>query len=211
MDEENNNNNTEIDKEINQKTNIKKSFFKDKKNIAILVLSIILFIMCIPSNSTSSYIKQIEDLKLQISDLTKTNEELSSKLQISKDNENKIKTLQNENKLLQEDKDKLNAEKQQLENEKTQLENEKNELNSKIEELQRTSSTKNSSSTISSSPSVHSTSSKQSTSNSYTVYVTNTGKKYHTAGCSYLKNSKIAIDKNQAINQGYSPCSRCNP
>ena len=42
------------------------------------------------------------------------------------------------------------------------------------------------------------------------VYITNTGSKYHRAGCSYLK-SKKAITKEQAISQGYSPCSRCNP
>lgn len=42
------------------------------------------------------------------------------------------------------------------------------------------------------------------------VYITNTGSKYHRAGCSYLK-SKNAITKEDAILQGYSPCSRCNP
>lgn len=42
------------------------------------------------------------------------------------------------------------------------------------------------------------------------VYITDTGSKYHMAGCSYLK-SKKAITKEQAISQGYSPCSRCNP
>lgn len=42
------------------------------------------------------------------------------------------------------------------------------------------------------------------------VYVTNTGSKYHRAGCSYLK-SKKSITKEQAISQGYSPCNRCNP
>lgn len=42
------------------------------------------------------------------------------------------------------------------------------------------------------------------------VYITNTGSKYHRAGCSYLK-SKKAITKEKAISQGYSPCSRCNP
>lgn len=42
------------------------------------------------------------------------------------------------------------------------------------------------------------------------VYITNTGSKYHRAGCSYLK-SKKAITKEQAVSQGYSPCSRCNP
>lgn len=39
-------------------------------------------------------------------------------------------------------------------------------------------------------------------------YVTKTGKKYHTADCSYLK-SKIEITYDDIISKGYSPCSRC--
>ena len=46
---------------------------------------------------------------------------------------------------------------------------------------------------------------------SATVYVTNTGEKYHSAGCSYLRKSQIAISLSDAKAQGYSPCSRCNP
>lgn len=43
-----------------------------------------------------------------------------------------------------------------------------------------------------------------------TVYVTRTGEKYHRDGCSYLK-SRIAISLQDAVNQGYTPCSRCQP
>ena len=43
---------------------------------------------------------------------------------------------------------------------------------------------------------------------SYTVYITRTGSKYHRSGCSYLK-SKIEIEKKDAIAQGYTACSRC--
>ena len=45
---------------------------------------------------------------------------------------------------------------------------------------------------------------------SIVVYVTNTGSKYHVAGCSYLR-SKNSITLADAKTQGYSPCSRCNP
>lgn len=45
--------------------------------------------------------------------------------------------------------------------------------------------------------------------NEQTVYVTNTGKKYHKAGCSYLKQSSNPIALNDAIARGYTPCSRC--
>lgn len=42
------------------------------------------------------------------------------------------------------------------------------------------------------------------------VYITNTGSKYHRENCSYLK-SKNAISLREAVEQGYTPCSRCNP
>lgn len=44
---------------------------------------------------------------------------------------------------------------------------------------------------------------------SETVYVTNTGSKYHRAGCQYLRDSQIAIDLDDAIAAGYTACSRC--
>ena len=44
-----------------------------------------------------------------------------------------------------------------------------------------------------------------------TVYITKTGKKYHTENCSYLKKSSISIDLKDAVNRGYTPCSRCSP
>lgn len=42
------------------------------------------------------------------------------------------------------------------------------------------------------------------------VHVTKTGEKYHTGTCSYLK-SDIPITLKDAVNQGYTPCSRCHP
>ncbi len=47
--------------------------------------------------------------------------------------------------------------------------------------------------------------------NSYTVYVTDTGSKYHALGCQYLDKSCYEIDIDKAIEQGYEPCSKCNP
>jgi len=43
-----------------------------------------------------------------------------------------------------------------------------------------------------------------------TVYVTKTGSKYHTAGCSYLSKSAIPI-KLSEVNARYTACSRCKP
>jgi len=44
-----------------------------------------------------------------------------------------------------------------------------------------------------------------------TVYITRTGAKYHTGDCRYLRQSKIAIDLKDALDQGYTPCSVCGP
>jgi methylphosphotriester-DNA--protein-cysteine methyltransferase len=44
-----------------------------------------------------------------------------------------------------------------------------------------------------------------------TVYITNTGEKYHTERCASLRKSKISIRLDQAVSRGYEPCKRCKP
>lgn len=44
-----------------------------------------------------------------------------------------------------------------------------------------------------------------------TVHITNTGKKYHSAGCQYLKKSDIEVTLSDAKARGLTPCSKCNP
>lgn len=46
---------------------------------------------------------------------------------------------------------------------------------------------------------------------SQTVYVTKTGKKYHLENCSSLSSSKKSIELSEAIDKGYTPCSKCKP
>lgn len=46
---------------------------------------------------------------------------------------------------------------------------------------------------------------------SQTVYITNTGAKYHKEGCRYLSKSKVAINLSDAISQGYGACKVCKP
>ena len=46
---------------------------------------------------------------------------------------------------------------------------------------------------------------------SATVYITDTGKKYHRSGCRYLESSKHAISLEKAKQNGYTPCSVCKP
>ncbi|BBF43431.1 conserved domain protein [Lachnospiraceae bacterium KM106-2] len=44
-----------------------------------------------------------------------------------------------------------------------------------------------------------------------TVYITNTGKKFHRGNCRYLRKSKISIKKSQAKKRGYTACKICRP
>ena len=44
-----------------------------------------------------------------------------------------------------------------------------------------------------------------------TVYVTNSGGKYHRENCSSLSRSKIAISLDDAVRSDYEPCSICKP
>lgn len=46
---------------------------------------------------------------------------------------------------------------------------------------------------------------------SYTVYITNTGHKYHKNGCRYLRYSSHPISESKAKKDGYGACSVCNP
>ncbi len=43
------------------------------------------------------------------------------------------------------------------------------------------------------------------------VYITRTGKKYHTGDCRYLSKSKIPVSLKEAIQRGYTPCLVCGP
>lgn len=43
------------------------------------------------------------------------------------------------------------------------------------------------------------------------VHITNTGSKYHSAGCRYLKQSDIVVTLSQAKAKGLTPCSKCHP
>ena len=44
-----------------------------------------------------------------------------------------------------------------------------------------------------------------------TVYVTATGSKYHNEGFRYLKRSCYSISLQDAVDQGHTACSVCNP
>ena len=51
----------------------------------------------------------------------------------------------------------------------------------------------------------------EDTSRSVLVYVTNSGECYHESSCQYLSKSSIEMELEEAIEDGYRPCSRCDP
>jgi hypothetical protein len=44
-----------------------------------------------------------------------------------------------------------------------------------------------------------------------TVYITESGEKYHKERCRYLKSSKIEINLSRALYDNYEPCKVCKP
>ena len=43
------------------------------------------------------------------------------------------------------------------------------------------------------------------------VYITDTGEKYHAAGCQYLRQSKHEVTLAEAKARGFEPCTKCHP
>lgn len=43
------------------------------------------------------------------------------------------------------------------------------------------------------------------------LHITNSGSKYHSAGCQYLKKSDIEVTLDDAKARGLTPCSKCRP
>ncbi len=178
----------------------KKSFFKDKKNVVILILSILLF--C----AFYSYANPIDVSKYenQIKDLKNTTEQL-----------------QTEKTNLEQEKNKLEEDKKALEEQKTNLENEKQELTQKVDELSKAKeeshtvaksdspvTTSTTSSNKSSSSPVVATS--QNTNNSQMVWIGETGTKYHNQSCKTLKGNKYQITLQQAQSEGRQACKVCH-
>lgn len=168
--------------------------FKDKKNIIVLILSIAVIVFCINiSNGTKN-------------DLENTIAELNSQI-LGKDNE--ITVLKNKNKELEEENDSLKTENQKL-NLKVEEQNKEAEESKESKESTSQNSKGN---TTQTNDKISSTNVKEpevvQNTNTSIVYITKTGKKYHKDGCSYLKNSKIEISLDKAINDGYTACSKC--
>ena len=51
----------------------------------------------------------------------------------------------------------------------------------------------------------------QTQNNELTVYITDTGERYHLSTCRYLRYSKHPIPLGEAKRRGYTPCKVCRP
>lgn len=180
-----------------EKAKSKKTFFRDKKNIAIIVLSLLLLIS-IGTTTNKNNISEKADANIASI--------LEDKKDTTQEDKKRIEELENKNKILIE-------EKQNLETEKGILEEKNKELNTQIENLSKEASTKNSTQNNTQTNNTQTNNTQTYTTaentNSAIVYVTKTGKKYHRAGCSYLKNSKIEMTLTDAKARGCTPCSKC--
>jgi competence protein ComEC len=47
--------------------------------------------------------------------------------------------------------------------------------------------------------------------NEVTVYITDTGERYHVSSCRYLRYSKHPVALGEAKSRGYTPCKVCQP
>ena len=110
-----------MDENIDSKDNVEKpklKFFKDKKNILILILIVLLLILVtLFCRSTINQSKMI-DLQSQIQTLSDSNKQLSLKVENSEakitELENDRNTIKSESETLQSEKDSLETELQQL-------------------------------------------------------------------------------------------------
>lgn len=185
--------------------------------IILFIIIIILLNITVFKSDYDSICKSFEDKKKEYN-ILKTDydvikkksreqeEQISELSQEEKQNEinNNIKTLESKVEELTSTKTSLENEIKSLEKEKISLET-KNTISYKT--TQDNNSSKVSSSTSKSNTNINQVTSQNT--NSSIVYVTKTGKKYHKAGCSYLKESKIEMTLENAKNRGYTACSKC--
>lgn len=211
--------------ENEEKLEGKKSFWKSKKNIAIVILSVLLFFSIgngggnkttenTLTNEVARLTDQVKVLEVRNEKLAKSLNEVSLEVTDTTDYKSQISSLETQ---VAELVEKNTALEKELDIAKEENEKLSNDLKSKSTVTSTKSTTVTNASTSAPVTQTQSTSATTSTqvessvSNSYTVYVTNTGAKYHRAGCRYLRQSQNPISKDDAVAQGYTPCSVCNP
>lgn len=169
------------------------------------VLMIVL--LCVLSFSFKNRNDEIDSLNTKIESLYQQQDELTAKIEslqaASSEKQKKIEALQEENEKL----------KQQLQAKEKQVQQAQQNTTPAVSGSGRPQYTGTASRTNKSTSSTSWTKSQpaipEGGGSGATVYITNSGSKYHTATCGMLKKSKIAIGRDKAIAEGYEPCKRC--
>ena len=179
----------------------------DKNTLKTLVIAASLLLNCILGGASYTYYHHLAE---------QMNETASLQSQVSH-LEDSVSDLQAQADESQPTIDDLKAQVASLTEEKNGLQTQVDTLTSQKADLQKqvdtlkagassgSSSGSSSGGSSASVPAAYSSSDDQSE----TVYVTDTGSKYHSAGCRYLKKSQIPMSLSEAKRQGYTACSVC--
>ena len=172
----------------------------DKNTLKTLVIAASLLLNCVLGGASYTYYNHLAE---------QMNETASLQSQVSH-LEGSVSDLQAQADESQPTIDDLKAQVASLTEEKNGLQTQVDTLTSQKADLQKQVDTlkagaSSGSSDSSSVPAAYSSSDDQSE----TVYVTDTGSKYHSAGCRYLKKSQIPMSLSEAKRQGYTACSVC--
>ena len=180
----------------------------DKNTLKTLVIAASLLLNCILGGASYTYYHHLAE---------QMNETASLQSQVSH-LEDSVSDLQAQADESQPTIDGLKAQVASLTEEKNGLQTQVDTLTSQKADLQKqvdtlkagassgsSSGSSSSGGSSASVPAAYSSSDDQSE----TVYVTDTGSKYHSAGCRYLKKSQIPMSLSEAKRQGYTACSVC--
>ena len=180
----------------------------DKNTLKTLVIAASLLLNCILGGASYTYYHHLAEqmnetasLQSQVSHLEGSVSDLQAQVDESQPTIDGLKAQVSS----------LTEEKNGLQAQVDTLTSQKADLQKQVDTLKAGASSGSSSGSSSSGGSSASVPAAYSSSDdqSETVYVTDTGSKYHSAGCRYLKKSQIPISLSEAKRQGYTACSVC--
>lgn len=180
----------------------------DKNTLKTLVIAASLLLNCILGGASYTYYHHLAEqmnetasLQSQVSHLEGSVSDLQAQVDESQPTIDGLKAQVSS----------LTEEKNGLQAQVDTLTSQKADLQKQVDTLKAGASSGSSSGSSSSGGSSASVPAAYSSSDdqSETVYITNTGSKYHSAGCRYLKKSQIPISLSEAKRQGYTACSVC--
>lgn len=176
-----------------------KNYLSNYNNLLFLVFSMAVLVIL-----SVTCIRQLDQVKTLQSKLDESKSQIES---LQSDNDSNSHELTR----LQENYDDLNQWYDELKQEKDDLSNKYKALKKKYTKPTTAKSKSTSSESSYSSNDTNDTSDDSNSSGGYYVHITETGSKYHSAGCRYLSRSDIVVSIGEAESRGCTPCSVCDP